>query len=182
MHQIRTRGPSQTRMRAIMRAFMQATAPVRASADGDGWAVVVRSGTSVGGSVGVSVNSPRFHGAPTCSGTSVRTRARSVAHVPLSSNVSVRPVGRAWGAHSVGTEWRRAWTLFDVHSERRARVRTVHGTWQQQEQSERCACARALGGAARVLFPVSVVVSGVCGSRMSSMRAACAQAGMGMCD
>ena len=145
VRQIRARGPSQTRMRAIGRAFMQAAAPVRASADGDGWAGVVRSGTSVGGIVGVSVNSPRFHGAPMRSGTTgafERSSARSVAHVPLSSNVSVRSVGRAWGAHSVGTEWRRAWTLCDVHSERRARVRRVRGTWQQRERSEWCAARR----------------------------------------
>ena len=182
VRRIRAGRPSQTRMRAIVRAFMQSSCAVRASADGDGWAGVVRSGTSVGGSVGVSVNSPRFHGAPMRSG-GIPLRASARLEVfPLSSNKSVRSVGRAWGAHSVGTEWRRAWALWDVHSERRARVRTVRGTWQQQEQSERCACARALGGAARVLFPVSVVVSGVCGSSMSSMRAACAQAGMGMCD
>ena len=78
VRQIRARGPSQTRRRAIVRAFMQSSCAVRASADGDGWAGVVRSGTSVGGSVGVSVNSPRFHGAPMRSGTPVLSNAAAL--------------------------------------------------------------------------------------------------------
>jgi hypothetical protein len=78
VRRIRAGRPSQTRMRAIVRAFMQSSCAVRASADGDGWAGVVRGGTAVGGIVGVSVNSPRFHGAPMRSGTPVLSNAAAL--------------------------------------------------------------------------------------------------------
>jgi hypothetical protein len=184
VRQIRARGPSQTRMRAIVRALMQSSCAVRASADGDGWAGVVRGGTSVGGIVGVSVNSPRFHGAPMRSGT------------PVLSNAVALEVLRTCRCHRMcrcgRLEGRRSRTAWVLSGEGHGRCATC--TRSAELVYVRCAAlgnnrsrasgahARALGGAARVLLPVSVVVSGVCGSRMSSMRAACAQAGMGMCD